>query len=194
MDKKLIVSLIGPIAAGKGVAWGYFIEQGFVPIKFSALIDAALKKEGLTINRANEKDMANKLRAQQGKDYWALQVIDAIMRYKEDRFVVDGVRNVEELQTLRRVGSQFVAIDAPQAMRFERLKKRNDGRDPLDFEEFKRRDNKERFGDPKDPDFSMKIEDAMMQADYHVINDASIDVFKKRLDAILPLILRSQSH
>ena len=94
------------------------------------------------------------------------------MRGREERVVFDGVRNLAEVDEFSRLGKPvIVAVHAPPALRYERLKKRMRADDSLREEDLRRRDLEE---------IALGVGGVIALADVMVVNDSTEEEFRKR--------------
>lgn len=99
-------------------------------------------KRGLDLSMESLLKLANELRCEVGPDAVAKLVLTKIEGGK--LYVVDGVRNFEEVETFRsRADVILVAVHASPKERFKRLSTRGRSDDPKTYDEFKERDFRE---------------------------------------------------
>lgn len=175
----MIIGLTGTMSAGKGEVSLYLKEKGFEYHRYSEIVVEETKRRGLNITRENLQKVGNMLRGEYGDESILSKRI--LKKIKSNKVVVDGVRNSAEIRELRKTKHFYlVGIDAPQKLRFERLKKRGREGDPANFEEFKKLDDKENSGLK-----GQEINKCLKMADFVVINDGSLEDLKKKIDNIL---------
>ena len=124
------------------------------------------------------------MRKSYGPHILALLGIEYLPRDK-DLIIIQGIRNPGEIDYLKKkFGEKFVlvAVDAPQQMRFERVK--NDGHynDPKVFEEFVVLD--ERDQGMNEPEFGQQVKKCMEQANATIVNDGTVEQLKQKIDEI----------
>lgn len=99
-------------------------------------------KRGLDLSMESLLKLANQLRRDAGPDAVAKLVLTKIRGDK--LYVVDGVRNVEEVEAFRsRTDVILVAVHASPKERFKRLSSRGRSDDPKTYDEFRERDFRE---------------------------------------------------
>lgn len=175
----MIIGLTGTMGAGKGEIAELLKDKGYEYYVFSDVVKEEAKKRGLNLTRENLQNVGNLLREEYEQGILAKMLI---ARFKSGKVVVDGVRNSDEIRELRKNGNfVLIGIDAPQRLRFERLKKRARPGDPTRFEEFKRMDDKEN----KSVGRGQEINKCLKMADYRIINDGSLDRLKDQVEEIL---------
>jgi dephospho-CoA kinase len=108
---------------------------------------AEAKRRGLPTDE-NLGRIATQMRRDHGADYWAQRTCDRVMDTYQDAplVIIDGVRTLAEIEVFRRrLGTSFhlVAITVPDAVRAERLTKRQRSDDPADAKLIAQRDQRE---------------------------------------------------
>ncbi|MFH0890121.1 MAG: AAA family ATPase [Candidatus Aenigmatarchaeota archaeon] len=174
---KTIICLVGMPGAGKGEVGKILQTKGISVTTMSSVPKAEVRKRGLEMNSKNLDAVAFSLRKEFGKDIVAKRVAGMLAGVKPDVVCVDGVRNIEEIDVLKKAGNvKIVAISAPVDMRFRRQIERKDDRDPKNMEEFELRDVRSReFG----------MEKVIIIADYKITNNGTIKDLKTKVEKIL---------
>lgn len=176
-DRRLI-GLTGTNGSGKGEAAAFFQKKGYAYSSLSDLIRMELKKEGLTPTRDNLIKKGNALRAEGGAGILAKMVLDKV----KGKTVIDSIRNPEEIRYLKRKKDFFLlAIDAPAAIRFERVRKRGRDESAASLQEFIEKEAEEKTKNEK----AQQLQACMEMADFTVINDGSLEDFYKKLEKFL---------
>jgi dephospho-CoA kinase len=187
----MIVGVTGPICAGKGKVTEYFKKLGFTHHSFSAEIRQVAKERGLEISRASLSKLGSDLRKESPKhSILAERVLLSIrkdMRRGKHNFVVDGLRDFDELFLLRLHEMEnpdlrfiLVGVDATQKTRWNRLKKRGRSGDPQTFEEFKKVDDRENKGG-----HGQEVNKCMKMADYIIFNEGTLTELKKEVKGVV---------
>ena len=185
-----VVGLTGSIAAGKSAFKEVLMRRkNCYYISLSTLImEETLRKKRLPVNLFNKQNMGNELRQRYGNDALAKTAWNFMQKNKEV-LIVDGIRNPGEAEFLRKVnGKDFVlvGIDAPREIRFERVLKRNDAKDPKEQEEFARIDDRDQG--VNEPDYGQHVRKCIEMADYVLVNDGSYDDFVIKCDEVVSKI------
>lgn len=173
-----VVSIVGMSGSGKSEVAAVFRDNGFITIRFGDITDEEVKKRGLELNEANEREARETLRRKHGMDAYArLSVprIDAAL--KSSNVVVDGLYSWEEYKYLKkRYGDNFfvVAVYASPETRYARLANRKVR--PLTAGEALSRDHAEMENLNKGGPIAM--------ADFTVINESSLDDMKRQAEKI----------
>jgi dephospho-CoA kinase len=142
-----IIAFTGMPFSGKSEAVKIAKEKKIPIIRMGDIVWEETKKMGLTLNEKNVGEIANNMRKKHGMDIWAIKTIEKIKNIKNtDILVIDGVRNLEEIETFKRnLGDDFllVAIQVTDELRYQRAINRNRKDDSKDLARIKERDNRE---------------------------------------------------
>lgn len=155
--------------SGKSLLSSILKERGYTVIVMSDSVRKRFEKEA----RHGERlmDYAKRLREIYGEGIVARLSIEEL-RGREERVVFDGVRNLAEVDEFSRLGKPvIVAVHAPPALRYERLKKRMRADDSLREEDLRRRDLEE---------IALGVGGVIALADVMVVNDSTEEEFRKR--------------
>ena len=99
-------------------------------------------------------------------------------KIKQDIYIIEGLRSPQEVSYFKKHFKNFkiIAIHSNPQSRFNRLKRRKRNDDSTDYKVFKERDNRElKFG----------IGNVISLADYMLINEGPIQIFKKNVRALI---------
>jgi dephospho-CoA kinase len=142
-----IIAFTGMPFSGKSEAVKIAKEKKIPIIRMGDIVWEEIKKMGLTLNEKNVGEIANNMRKKHGMDIWAIKTIERIKNIKNtDILVIDGIRNLEEIETFKRnLGDDFllVAIQVTDELRYQRAMNRNRKDDSKDLAIIKERDNRE---------------------------------------------------
>jgi dephospho-CoA kinase len=166
----MIIGITGTDGAGKGSVVEYLVAQhNFVHYSARALLEAELAGRGIAPDRAQLRLIANELRATYGHSF----IVDKALERKQadgaKQCVVESIRALAEVDTLKAAGGWLLAIDAPIEVRYERIRGRGSASDHLSFETFRAQEEIEM----NDPDPSGMQKAAVMQAADHTIENAT---------------------
>lgn len=127
----MIVGIAGPNAAGKGEVIRLLTERGFSAFSLSDVIRQSVRAAGHEESRERMIEAGNALRREGGDGVLAERILDWIPA--EGDTAIDSIRHPAEVAVLRGRGEGFrlVWVDAPIALRFERLRVRGRSGDPL---------------------------------------------------------------
>ena len=173
-----IIGLTGTNGAGKGEAAAFFRKKGFVSFSLSDLIREELKKRNLPPTRNNLIRTGNELRCRFGPDVLARRVLRRI----KGRAVIDSIRHPQEVDRLRtRPGFRLLAVDAPAALRFERVRRRGRNESAATLEEFLAKEQEEMGRSPE----AQQLDLCLQMADVTLLNDSTLEDFHRKLEALL---------
>jgi dephospho-CoA kinase len=176
--KPRLIGLTGTNGAGKSEAAAFFRKRGFAYFSLSDLIREELHKRQLPATRDNLIRAGNALRRRYGADILARRVL---RRVKGDA-VIDSIRNPREVERLRmRKNFRLLAVDAPAAVRFERVRRRGREESAATLEEFQAKEREEMGRSSQ----AQQLGVCMRMADLTLVNDSSLKNFHRKLEALL---------
>jgi len=186
----MIICITGPISAGKGKVAEFFRDKGFTHHSFSAEIREVAKERGIDVTRLNLSKLGRDLRKESPKNSILasriLATIEKEARKGKKLFVIEGLRDVDEIKLFRKHELEnksmrfvLIGVDAPQKVRFERMKSRGRHGDPKTFATFKKIDDHEIKGGG-----GQEVGKCMKMADYIIMNDGSLAELKKKTDSV----------
>ncbi|MFP4116338.1 MAG: AAA family ATPase [Candidatus Aenigmatarchaeota archaeon] len=177
----LILGLTGPIGAGKDAVSDYLAENhGFRSFGGGNIVRKVADERGIEPTRENLQDLGEECRDEEGNGFIGKKAAKMIGKSDGRKFVVNGIRNPEEVEVLREeFGDGFVLIyvRADEETRFERLKSRGRTGDPKTFEEFRQQDREDRKRFKMDETFSM--------ADIELSNEGTLRELHERVEEAL---------
>lgn len=139
-----IVAITGMPGAGKSTAAQALVAQGWNGVVMGDAIREETKRRGLPPDEKNTGEVMRDLRKKHGDSAVAELCMKTIKESRNERVVVDGIRSTAEVETFRRSAEVLlVAVHASRARRFTLLKERGRSDDPLSYEMFMRRDQRE---------------------------------------------------
>lgn len=173
-----LIGLTGTNGAGKGEAAAFFRKKGFAYFSLSDLIREELQKRKMALTRDNLIRSGNELRRRYGPDILARR----ILRRVKGRAVIDSIRHPKEVERLRtRPAFRLLAVDAPAALRFERVKRRGRDESAATLEEFLAKEREEMGRSPE----AQQLDLCLRLADTTLVNDSSLEDFHRKLEALL---------
>lgn len=125
-SKKIILGLVGEIAAGKDTVASYLKRKyQSETISFSQPLREILNLIGLEQNRINLSNLGKLLRKQFGKDILSKAMMVKVKNSKAPIVTLPNVRLKEDLIWLEKLPRFYlIHIDTEAKIRFERLRKR----------------------------------------------------------------------
>ncbi len=176
----MIIGLTGTIAAGKSAVVEYLKEKGFEHYVYSDILREEAKKRGIEETRKNLQELGNQMK-RMSNNYGILSK-KLLEKIKSDNSIFDGIRTPDEIKELRKNKEvMIIGINAPQRLRFQRLKKRGRIGDPETFNDFKRMDNHENRGMTK----GQNINACLKLSDHIIINNGDMGKLRKQVDKII---------
>ena len=122
---KKYIAVVAPIGAGKTTLAKYFQSKGFKLYKLTYAIYDECDRLGLDReDRTILQDIGDKLRDELGLDALAQLAIKEVNRDADSRFIIDSIRNHNELKKLMsNMGDSLlvVAVTAPIEARYKRI-------------------------------------------------------------------------
>jgi len=174
-----LIGLTGTNGAGKGEAAAYFRAKGYAYFSLSDVVREELRARGEPESRDSLIRTGNELRRRFGPDVLARRTMAKVAA--GERAVIDSIRNLAEIGTLRRAeGFVLLAIDAPVEVRFARVALRGRDESAGDLEGFRRKEEEERAGGAKE----QQLKACLAAADRVIVNDGTIPEFHRKLEEV----------
>jgi dephospho-CoA kinase len=175
-----IIAFTGMPASGKSEAVQLAKDKGIPVIRMGDLVWEETKRQGKPLDDKNVGEIAHSIREKHGMDIWAKRTVEKIRSLKQSPLlVIDGVRNVEEIEYFKQeLGMDFliIAIDAPDGVRRKRAISRGRTDDSKNLKDLEERDKREiRWG----------LQKVIADADIVIPNNGSIENFKKQVLTVL---------
>lgn len=180
-EHTFIVGITGAPGSGKSAMADFFVSLGFKKVTLSSFLEEEAKKQKEVgkITRKILQDIGNQWRKKHGAGILAKKTLELLREAKIKNAVVDGIRNVEEINELRK-NKRFVliAIIAEPKIRFERLQKLK-RRENLTWELFTKLDRRDRgMGQRKT---GLQVTACQSLADFIIYNNGDKKEFLKKL-------------
>jgi dephospho-CoA kinase len=158
-----IVAITGMPGAGKSTAAQALVAKGWKRIVMGDVIREETRRRGLAPDSKNTGEVMKQLREERGEAAVAELCLAAIRKAGSDRVVVDGIRSMPEVETFRKSAEVIlIAVHASRGRRFALLKERGRSDDPLSYETFQKREERE---------LGVGIGDAIALADEIISNE-----------------------
>jgi len=178
-----IIAFTGMPCSGKTEAVEVAKMLDLPVIRMGDMVWEEVKKQGLELNDENVGTIADSMRKKHGKNIWAKRTIDKITSLNiTDKIIVDGVRNIEEVNLFKKELSNnfiLIAITTSDEERKKRslLRQRRD--DSNNLKKIEERDKREiRWG----------IRELISTADIIISNENSINDFRREIKDVLKKI------
>jgi len=176
---KLIVS-VGMPGSGKDELIEVARRLGLATLKMGDLVRDETRRRGLPLTSANIARIANEDREKHGPAIWAQRTIPKLT---ETKMLVDGARSDAEVTAFRHnFGDLYVlGIFSSPETRYDRLMKRARTDDGQTLQEFFDRDRRE---------LKWGIGNAIALADGMLINEGSLEEFRRTAQNLIESVLR----
>ncbi|MGC8629590.1 MAG: AAA family ATPase [Thermoplasmata archaeon] len=151
-------------------------KHGYEIVRMGDTVRNYVRSLGLPMENSIVGKIASEERAKKGMDVWARRTIENI---HNEKTVVDGIRNIEEIQFFKNhLKEKFIVVGifANEKNRYDRIKNRNRPDDPKTLEEFKERDRRE---------LSWGLATVFILADMMLVNTESLAVFRSDIRKLL---------
>uniref|UniRef100_A0A7C4FEB8 Flagellar hook-basal body complex protein FliE n=1 Tax=Thermofilum pendens TaxID=2269 RepID=A0A7C4FEB8_THEPE len=185
----LVVLVTGMPGSGKSVVSEAAKRVGYSVVRMGDVVREIAAELGRQATDESLGDVALCIRAEHGMDVVArLTLHKACMDYRNTPIVVEGVRNLEELEFFKNhaLKCYLVAVHASPQTRFSRLSTRGRSDDPRSWEDFVRRDLRE---------LKMGLGSVIALADVVLINEGkTLEQFVEEAAKVLSEILRRHNH
>jgi dCMP deaminase len=182
----MIIGLTGTKASGKGVIADFLQKKGFEYVTLSQIIkDEAFKILGHeNYDIFYLQDLGNELRKIGGTGVLAKIALEKMKNF--DKKVIDGIRNIGEIEEIKKQGGIIISVDAPQLERFERLIKRARNSDPKDYIGFLKME--ERDLGKGENDLGQQVAKCIEESHYKIYNSGTLKELEKKIEEILDKI------
>ena len=175
-----IIAFAGMPFSGKSEAVKIAKEMNIPVIRMGDMIWEETKSRGLELNDKNVGTIANSMRKEHGMDIWAKRTLEKIKTISNmNLIVIDGVRNIEEIETFEKeLGQNFllVAVEVSDETRYKRAMTRGREDDSQDINLIKERDKRE---------LSWGLDKVIKSADISISNEGSLTDFRNEIKKIL---------
>lgn len=181
---KIVIGLVGPIAAGKSTTVEILRNKGFVSYSLSDRIREEIQNRNLEITRESLNTVSNELRETIGADVLAQKTSELIDKQNQEKIVIDSIRNPQEINYLKNhFGMYIIGLIAPQEKRFDFFANRGTNVAGITtWEEFKALDDMELA---QSGEYKQQVQACLDLADVVIENTGSIEELERKLEIIL---------
>ncbi len=169
--------------SGKSEAVKIAKEQNIPVIRMGDMIWNETKNRGLELSDKNVGMIANNMRKEHGMDIWAKKTLEKIRSIKDvDLLVIDGVRNIEEIEAFEKeLGKNFllIAVQVSDEERYKRALSRGRKDDSQDIKLVKKRDKRE---------LSWGLGSVIASADIVISNEGPVEEFEQKINDLFKKI------
>tara|TARA_B100000315_G_C14337362_1_gene478011 strand:- start:17 stop:562 length:546 start_codon:yes stop_codon:yes gene_type:complete len=178
----MIIGVTGTLGAGKDTISDYLQKRGYFHFSLSDAIRAECDKRGLPKDRDTLTKLANELRAEEGYDTLAKRALEAIKKSNAKNVVITSIRNPKEVQYLKNQDKfLLIAVDAPIELRYKRITERQREGDQINFEKFKKQEEREMAGGAG----KQNLRQIIQMANHVIINNKTFENFYEKIKNIL---------
>lgn len=178
-QQKNIIGLTGPFGSGKSTASHFLEKKGYTVIILSSFLEEEAHKRKLPLTRKVLQDIGNEWRNLYGHGFLMEK---ALKSTKSKKIVIDGLRNLGEVEILKKKKGILIAVVADRKVRFERLKKLK-RREKLNKTLFEKLDLRDLGVNEKITGLQTAF--CIALADVFIDSNGSIEEFKKKLEKFL---------
>lgn len=171
-----IIAFAGMPFSGKSEAVNIARELNIPVIRMGDMIWNETEKRGLELSDENVGTIAKNMRKEFGMDIWAKRTLEIIKSMEDTKLlVIDGVRNIEEIETFEKeLGKNFllIAVQVSDEKRYRRALIRGREDDIKDINLIKERDKRE---------LSWGLGGVIASADIVISNEGPVEEFKQKI-------------
>lgn len=194
INEPLIIGVVSTIAAGRTTAINHLMERyGFAWFSLGDVLKYEAIKQGIPTLRPSLQDFGNKMREVHGDNYLAskLKTSSKWQMNKNSLVIVDSFKHLAEVDEFRKQKRfTLLGIDAPQLIRWERVKSRRRQGDPTRYEDFAEQDTLDQ-GTSSLTYHSQETNRILEKADFRLSNNGNVSEFISKLDEIVAKIIYS---
>ena len=177
-----IIGVVGSIGSGKDEVLRYLRDRYGVPyLSTGDIVRKMAGEEGVEGTRENLEAISRRCFQDMGKGCFVRMAGEEIVRQGWKVAGISGVRTPDDVEYLRKTfGKDFVLVRVDikdPLLRFDRIWKRHEERDPLTYEAFQSQDRKE--------EETFNISRAVAMADCAVDNSGSLEAMHTEIDSLV---------
>ena len=140
------IGLVGRNGSGKSTIADYLTSKDYTYISLSDFVREEATEQRLSHTRDNLTEVGTRLKQLFGHDHLAYLALSRAKDSTNPTIVFDSIRHPDEMKLLQAAGATIVGVDAPIEVRYTRAVARNKETDHVDFETFKKQDERENTG------------------------------------------------
>ena len=170
-----MIAVVGMPGSGKNEFVNIALSFGYRFISMGDIVREETVKRGYPLEESGK--VAQMLRDKEGLDAIAILTLDRISEIQEDKFLIEGIRGLKEIERFRKEIDFFlVGIHTSPSLRFERLKNRGRADDPKNIEDFHKRDVRE---------LSWGLGEALALSDVIIDNNGTLEDFRANINKVI---------
>lgn len=185
----LVIGLTGSFGSGCTESSKYLRTEEFERFCLSDIIRNEAERRNLkSPNRKNMQNIGDRLRKKNGNGHLMVETLKKVNK-SSTFFVIDSIRNEDEVYELRRVcpNSYLIAVDAGKDIRYERVKDKYPSREA--FEKDDERDSGE-----DQPEYGQQVKKCVNLADVIIKNDTTSQDLENKLVKYVRLMKNPQHY
>lgn len=189
-DFLYVIGLVGPFGSGCSYVGKKIADNfGYETLSLSTVLRDEYKKENPSkkkINRKALQDFGDEIRKTKGSAYLAQMICEMINQDTTKNYVVDSIRNPEEINYLRKsfAGFFLFGVFAEPDLRWKRVKEQYNN-DRRAFDEDDKRDSNEGI------EHGQRVTDSFRMADIVLLNNENIEPGNKNEELFLTKLKRN---
>lgn len=170
-----LLAIVGRQGSGKDTVASYLVHKySFAHISSGDVLRKYVRDNNLgKTDRDNLQHIVTELRASRGNDILIKSILDDP---PSQRLIISGLRHPDEVKLIRKHHGRVLAVVADPDIRYKRSVKRQREGDEIEFDEFKRLEEREKEGK------IWRVDDIIAQADMVVQNGGRLDDLHVALD------------
>ena len=187
-DRPFIIGIIGPFGGGKSTVAKIIEQRGFFSVRLSQFIEEEITKRNLKADSGRKllQDVGNALRKQYGPGVLTKKALEKAREKGATKLVVDGIRNVAEIEYLRKFGKCFIlGVTSDVRTRYGRLQDLH-AKQVRSFQEFVRLEQRERGKGQKEN--GQQAAKCWALRDFEILNNTTVADLKKDVTSLLTLL------
>jgi dephospho-CoA kinase len=177
------IAFTGLPGSGKSEAVAVAQDLRLSVVNMGDEVRAEIKRRNLDPTDENLGQIATEMREQHGQAIWAQRTLARIEQQSMDCIIIDGIRNIEEVEAFRENIDAFilVAIHASPHARYSRLMQRGRSDDVLSEPALRRRDQRE---------LGWGLGIVMAMSDVAIVNEGPLADFQKKVKILIGDIVK----
>jgi dephospho-CoA kinase len=180
----LFIGIVGTNGAGKTELCNYLAQKGFSVFSLSDIVREAARKKDLPLTRDNLVETGTNLKTEFGSNVLATKAYQKVIENNLQHVVFDSIRHISEVRYLKERGCNIIGITASIKTRFDRIKSRQRETDNVDFETFKKQDERENLG----KSLGQNINQALEECEVIIENEGGKESLYSQIDKFVSSI------
>jgi dephospho-CoA kinase len=177
-----VIGVIGQNGSGKDEVLKYLRDKHNIPfLSTGDIVREIAAKEGKEPTRENLQEISERYFNQFGKGYFVKLAAWKIRQNNWEIGGITGIRSFDDVKFLRSIfAKDFVLINvyvSNPEVRYKRMRKRGEGRDPQSYEQFQHQDEAE--------EKLFHIKSAARHANHSINNDGTLNDLHKEIDKLV---------